>query len=68
MPVRDRTPRPMAKAIAAGNIANDLIDDVIRRRNGRKPSKRDLYDWQPIREAWARIVVRHLDAYDQRER
>lgn len=53
--------RAMAKAIVAKQLVDELIDEHdAARRSGIARNR------QQVREAWGAIVIRHLDAYDQR--
>lgn len=49
--------RPLAKVIAAKNIVEELMDQLGPAEKDRIPERR---------QAWTAIVLRHLDAYDQR--
>jgi hypothetical protein len=60
--------RCLAKAITTGNILNDLVYSLEKARNkGAEPTPEGLAGWDVLRGQWAEIVIKHLDAYDQKE-
>jgi hypothetical protein len=61
--------RPMAKAIAIGNIINQLLYDLHERQcvqQGKEPTLEGVKAWEPLRAPWAEIILPHFEAYDQR--
>ncbi|HZT90304.1 MAG TPA: hypothetical protein VFA12_20355 [Stellaceae bacterium] len=60
--------RPVAKAATSAQLVDELIEDIIRRHqlSGGTISPAHLVRLEAMREPWAGIVSRHLDAYDQR--
>lgn len=58
--------RPIAKAIATGNIVSDLIYWLEKQRSGSTPTKSGIASWEAVRPLLAEIILPHLDAYDQK--
>jgi hypothetical protein len=60
--------RCLAKAITTGNIINDLFYSLEKsRNNGAEPTPEGIAGFEPLRAPWAEILIKHLDAYDQKE-